>query len=395
MRNLTLDALVRILILVVIAVRMMLSAGLLNNLVGYTSGQGSIIGRFHPATYLLVLPIVLFLLRGSFRLVPPLDVAILLSMAAASIAAYNGGLNMACVIVDVGITSMIVARMLIVYGPSLQRRAIILMTSISLFNLILVIIEKLRNQAIFPRDRQELFFRPQGLFDHPLFVGYICCFLMWAVLRSPLRPARALLIGIGLWLEVVLVSVRLPLLLASLVLGLQIIATGRDRLARIGTALVAAAVLPLLASGAAAAGWLDRFFTIGLFDEQSAASRINVFDILSRMSNAQIAFGMDQGSIDAAMRILKMDAIESSFIAYTITAGMIVAILVYAANIIAFFPVIRRDLLFTTIFLSMTLGSIALSTKTATMVVVFAAAASSYGRPRRPTEPPFFQDTPF
>lgn len=369
-RGLTVSWFITMLLAVAVAVRILIGQNLLNQYVGYTSGTGFVGGRFHPATYLLVPVLALHIAnlsllpirvqrRGRRHLI-----ALLVAGAAVIIALTNGGQNAAAVVVDVIIAPLAMAYLLSQLNEE-QRGLIyrVILWAVVL-NLIPVFYEKLTGNAIFPRGKTEMFFRPQGYLDHPLTAGVAVFCTMWGLLRLGRRPAIDLALSSALFIQVLLLGVRLPLVVAAVPFILQILKLGRNS----GTGKVASGfflivIPPTLFAIAVLFGWLDRFMALGLYDDKSAGSRLIAFDILASLNDGELWRGVSNEKVLSLLKQFNLQAIENSFVAYTLMAGLSTSILVHFAIIVAVLSAARRDIVFVVITVAIFLGTIMFSTK--------------------------------
>lgn len=360
----------------VVVLRILIGQSLLNQYVGYTSGTGSVAGRFHPATYLLALIFVFYFTnarrfpvavrRYGWRYL----VAALLGAIAVLVALMNGGLNAAATVADVVVASAMAAYLTTLLDErdrTLLFRVILLSVAL---NLIAVVLERGMGRTIFPSNFRELYFRPRGFFDHPLVAGTTVCCTMWGVLRLGKRPAIDLAWSAALFMQVLLLGVRLPLVVATMLFMIQILKLGR----RSNTGKVAAATLitivpPAMFAIALWLGFLDRFIALGLVDDESAGSRFIAFDILSSLSKDELWHGVSNDDMFILLAKFNIIAIENSAVAYTIMAGIGVSILVHVAIVVAIFPALRRDIVFIGLTLAIFAGTIVFSAKTSAFMI--------------------------
>lgn len=376
-----LDRLIAFFVALIVALRILIEGNLLNRFMGYTSGTGFILGRFHPGTYLLAVPTILYLLRGRIRFFPPLDIAILMLAVGAGVALRNGGFNAASVLVDTLLAAVMIARLIM--GGSEQSRARLFRLVVLLFliNLPIIIVEKATGVAMLPRDRVEQFFRPPGFLDHPLTAGWACCFVMWGVLVSNMRRRRAVVVNLLLLLEVALCAVRLPLVIGGLLFSLTLLSLGQRSLAgRLGAASATIALLPALIVGAASLGLLDRFINLGFYDNLSAASRINAWSLLSQLNEQALWRGMDSQSVNALLVTSDIEIIENSFVMFVLFCGLVPAILAHLALFIATAPVWARSISYSLVLIGMLAASISLSTKSVVPILALVVAALYHAR---------------
>lgn len=375
-RDLSLSSFITALLAIAVSLRILIGQTLLNQYVGYTSGTGFVGGRFHPATYLVGLIIIVYV--GSLALLPIRlrrrggrhIVGLLLAGVAVVIALANGGQNAAASVVDVIIAPLAMAFLL--SQLSEEQRTFIFRVVLWLvaFNLVPVVFEKATGIALFPREKTEMFFRPQGYLDHPLVAGVAVFCTMWGVLRLGQRPVIDTLWSGALFLQMLLLGVRLPLVAATILLLLQILKLGR----RSSTGKVAAgffliAIPPVLFTIAVWLGWLDRFMALGLYDDKSAASRLVAFDILYSLNRSELLHGVPTERVLALMDQFNIAAIENSFVSYTLLGGLWVAILAHLTILIAVFPAIRRDLTFIGLTMVIFIGTIMFAAKATAFMI--------------------------
>lgn len=373
-----LPALITWALVVPVVLRIVIGQNLLNRYVGYTNGTGFIGGRFHPATYIIFVVLALYLtilalngLRIRQRIMRHL-VALVLSLIAIILALSNGGQNAAVVIVDLIMTPLLMAFMLTQLDE--DRRALFYRIIIGLvaFNLVLVAFEKATGIPIFPRDRSltEMYFRPQGYLEHPLMAGVAIFSSMWAVLRLGRRPSFDLILSGILFLQLLLLGVRMPLVVGSIIFILQILKLGRrTEVGKVAAVFFLFVIPPALFGIAVTLGWLDRFLALGLYDDSSAGSRLVAFDLLGAINDRALWTGLPNEQIAALMDLYGITAIENSFVSYTLLAGLGVAILVHLAIVISVIPALIRDLIFIGITAAIFGGTIVFSVKTSAFMI--------------------------
>ncbi|PHP17561.1 hypothetical protein CG471_22195 [Sphingobium sp. IP1] len=358
--------------------RIVISQNLLNQYVGYTTGTGFIGGRFHPATYMLILVLTLYLCslamaglrirdRGRRHLI-----ALVPAVFAVVLALNNGGQNAAAVVVDLIIAPVLMAFLLTQLDEDRRSFFYRVIVGLVAFNLVLVAFEKATSIPIFPRDRSltEMYFRPQGYLEHPLMAGVAVFCSMWAVLRLGRRPSTDLALSGILLLQLMLLGVRMPLVVGTVIFILQILKLGRKtEVGKVAAGFFLIVIPPALFAIAVTLGWLDRFFALGLYDESSAGSRLVAFDLLGALNGRALWTGLPNDQVTALMERYGVIAIENSFVSYTLLAGLGVAILVHLAIVISIMPALLKDVLFVGITAAIFGGTIVFSVKTSAFMI--------------------------
>lgn len=370
-----------------IVIRILVGQNLLNQYVGYTIGTGFVGGRFHPATYLIALTLFAYLAgfiqfgfriggRGARQLT-----AITFAMLAVVVALINGGLNAAATITDVVIAPLIMAFLLAQLSERQRTTLFGAIIVLVVFNLVPVAIEKYTGDALLPRDKTETFFRPQGYLDHPLVAGVSAFCAMWGILRLGRRPYTDLVLSALLLLQILLLSVRLPLLVGMFLFLLQICKLGRrSSSGKVTAGFLLVIVPPALLFVAVAMGWLDRFLELGLYDEKSAASRLVAFDLLGSLSSREIWRGVSNDEVIVLMNRYDLTAIENSFVSYILIGGWIVALLVHISIFISVYQALRRDIVFAILAIAILFGTIIMSIKTAALMIFLLLSAIAVER---------------
>lgn len=395
MKKLTSEQFITFFVALIITLRILIGQSLLNQYVGYTSGTGSVAGRFHPTTYLLAL-VFIFYFTNARRFPVAVRrygrrhlVAALLGAIAVLIALMNGGLNAAATITDVVIASAMTAYLTTLLDEKNRTLLFRVILWAVALNLIAVVLERGMGRTIFPSNYRELYFRPRGFFDHPLVAGTTVCCTMWGVLRLGKRPTIDLVWSSALFVQVLLLGVRLPLVVATLLFMFQILKLGRrSNIGKVAATGLIVIVPPAMFAMALWFGFLDRFIALGLVDDESAGSRFIAFDILSSLSRDELWRGVSNDDMFILLAQFKIIAIENSAVAYTIMAGIGVSILVHVAIVFAIFPALRRDLVFVGLTLAIFAGTIVFSAKTSAfmiylLITTLVVEQSSRGRRRR------------
>lgn len=234
-------------------------------------------------------------------------------------------------------------------------------------NAVVVLVEFLSQTHIFPTESYQPFFRPNGIFGHPIASGlHFCCamvlVLYGAVDRSFSRPLMLLfLIGTAFC------GVRGPLAVAAVIYLISTFKpisqrrSGMDYLIDFGVALLT----PLAVAIAYFVGALDRVIAFGVWDDSSSQSRVLIFSVFKYLSSDVFWWGFD--NYDAIGRVVNFAAntnyVENSFVFMTMVAGFPFALIF--AFIILFFhcPATLRSFSFFLLFALAIFGTICFSSK--------------------------------
>ena len=312
------------------------SALLLNQFMPYSQPGGSFFAKFHPASYVAVLLLLLVLAdRDRAR---PYDRYLLivfgLFLVIVGWLALRDKGGLAATIIDIHLVPTILILAMSRLTDRQMRSIVSLFIALAAANAIIIIIEYANQATLLPVTQSGRFFRPSALLGHPIMAGTVLYSAMFLVSlgftsATSRRPLLLLLL-----LGVAFCGVRGPLAVATIILVVYLV---RSLAANRSTLAFAfdLALLLLLAVGtlfAAATGAFDRVLEIGIWDE-SASSRLEIFEALRFLSPYQLWNGVDGYDVGAllAAQTTGSQLIENAFIIVVLQAGLPLAIIATAA----------------------------------------------------------------
>jgi hypothetical protein len=364
-----------------ILLRLLISPGLLNLFENYSLKAGSVLEKFHPGTYLLIFSIVFAAVARPQQLKIDRTMAWAggVLLVGTAIALVNARLNIAATTVDTLVVSMILGNFVIFAEPRRRERLCRLLGGILCLHGGLIFGEFIAKQTLVPNIRvDEIFFRPQGLLDHPLTAGYASLAAIAWLVQSSLTPAARMFGAVTLLIQIALCGVRLPLILGVAIVlqhvffSRQIVTHGL-MIARVAIILV----FPFVLYGLYSVGALDRMVNMGIGTDESSISRLESLRILDFMQGSVFWTGLSNDDIDAYLEIMKLPILENSFAAYAISAGLVATACFCVYIVLLAFRVVPRTFPFMIVFVGALAGSISFSTKTqfVPLFVVFCLGA--------------------
>lgn len=278
-----------------------LSQNTLNLFINYSITGGRFFSKFHPATYVAVL-LLLLMLMESTTVPVRVDRHLLkffgiFSILACYVAARGRG-AFAAAITDIYITPVILLLALSRLSTESVRKIAALFVWIAAINAGLVIVDFLRGAytlPVFPFLMHEQYFRPAGLTGHPTQAAaigaYALLFVLSGAVESNLRRPLMLL----LFLSVVLCKERAPLAMSGLVVFANLFRPLAPRQSKMDYVIDFGMVLiiPVVVVIAYFYGALDRILGIGIW-ETSSQSRILIYNALSYLSENEFMNGVSK-----------------------------------------------------------------------------------------------------
>lgn len=354
-------------VLAIVALIFLLGAPILNLIMPYSLAGGNFLMKFHPASWIALL---LFAHLLQFPAANSLEAhyrkaVFLFSLVCALLALQGKGALMSSLL-DVQITTAIVLATLSRLPFERARTALALFVGIAAFNVLLVAFEFVFRTPVLPRESVELFFRPAGLFGHPITAGILFCCAMLLLTRGTVgtfarRPLMLAFLG-----GTALCGVRGPLAIATMIFIVNVIRPPLPRRSAIDYLLDFGVLfaVPIIVTIAYSIGAFDRILSLGVWEE-SSQSRFFIFDALDWLRSDEFWWGME--SYDRMEELTKSATggryIENSFVLITFAAGLPMAILASLSLFFLHAPALRRSLLFALMFALALLATIAFSTK--------------------------------
>ena len=340
---------------IIIVLTFTLSSPLLNLLMAYSQPGGNFFTKFHPASWLAAPLLFLVCLDQPGKSGPLprhlIAAAGVMALIVAWLAMRHKG-ALAATFIDIHLTPAVL--LLALSRLPLERVRVLLRLFIALaaVNVFIVFAEFATHRNFIPQDAQDVrepFFRPFGLFAHPIQAGtlFYCAMLLAAsgVVSGGLARPLMLLLLFG----VALCGVRGPLAMAGLIFVCHVIRPVNPR-RHIADYIFDFGLILLLPIGVLVAfslGVFDRIMTLGIWEE-SAQSRFYIFDALDLLNTHQFWHGVD--SYDVGDWLAKLTTggqfIENAFVATIFQAGLPTALMLGLFLLVLHTPAMLRSVLF-------------------------------------------------
>lgn len=375
--------------------RFCFTSELMNRVVNYTSENGgALYEKLHFGTWaaFALLPVVLFsrpvYLRGDeiqkFRDLVRFCVMLVVLIAFLILTGRSGSSG---TFIDTYLAAGVAGLVVLAQGATARRLIGDVVLVVFILSAVIGVFEAATHVRILPYDAHELSFRPTGLTDHPLTLGLICAASIGfvALTRWPpwvkIAAIFVLFVGTaaaGARFALLLAAAEVLLLLVTVPWGLSRAAERKAKfIALIATLVVGAALIAVLAAG----GFLSRFFTEGVVD-QNFYARTDIYRIFEFVTWQEILFGAD---LNAIMKIvnekLNLPFIESTPVYLTFQLGAILALIFGGVVFWIFWRLLRHQArpawIGTGVFLAAALSNNTLSTKTP-VVAIFVVLLCCY-----------------
>lgn len=351
-RSTTLEAHIYSLSAAMIFLSFTLSSPVLNLVMPYTMPGGSFFAKFHPASWLSGPLLLLVWLHRNVKTAPlPRHLAWATAIMASLVTwlAVREKGQLAATFIDIHLAPLVLLLALSCLPMARLRELVRTFVAVAAINVLLVVTEFALQARLFVHDEYQEFFRPTGLFGHPIIAGTLfnCALLLVSrgiVARSSTRPLILFfLVGVALC------GVRGPLAMAAFIFLAHVInpvfprRSIFDYLADFGLI----ALLPVGILAALAAGAFDRILALGIWD-QSAQSRFYIFNALGRLSEDQFWKGIDNYDfmIFLAEQTANVQHIENALVSTTLYAGFPAAVVLGICLLILHGPTMRLSLTF-------------------------------------------------
>jgi hypothetical protein len=366
-----------------------LSAPLLDLLVPYNVTGGNFFAKFHPASWLA--PLLLLLVwqdyAAGWRMpIGHLVCSVGLLTPVIGLLAMRGKGALASTFIDIYLVPDILLLALSRLSTARVRVLLRLFVGIVAFNVLIVVIEFASRRALLPHEEVERFFRPAGLFAHPIMAGTLFYCAMFLTSRGVvptwlMRPLMLLFL-----LGAALCRVRGPLAIAGLIVLTQIVrpAVPRERMSEYVLDFGVVLLLPFAVLAVFWSGAFDRIMQLGIW-EQSAQSRFSIFDTIHLLNHHQFWNGVDGYNVGEylATQITGGQTIENAFVSIVFQAGFPIAVLMTVSLLILHASAMRSSLTFVAMLALVAATTLGFGTKN---MIPAAIALSGYWIQRRSTE---------
>ena len=238
----------------------------------------------------------------------------------------------------------------------------------SFINSVIVIYEFISKKILFYNWIYEDIFRPYGIMGNPIASSLITTFSI--LFLNSLNKTNSIS-GYSIYFYIVLLlsGVRGSIISGSVIFLFPLFK--RVNLWMFINSIIiimfgSTAILILYNLGA-----FDRFIELGLRD-QSALSRINIFDALGWLNTDELAFGLKSyEEIDfVAISLAEVKSVESSFVSLVLSVGMPIAVIVFLLNFYVYFPFIYASFPFLFLYLYVLFFTLLFSSKS-NIIVIF------------------------
>lgn len=331
-----------LLTVLVVVLRLYLSANVANLWVNYTTEAGAFYEKFHFGTYAMLA--LAFIALGSRPLVfGPGDAKRfralfrfgLLMIVLFGLLLVVGSGRTPAPFIDTYFCAALAGLVLLAQNPSARRFVAECVVALNVASAVLATFEAVIKVHVLPYPTIEEVFRPVGLMEHPLTLGLVSAgSIGFVVLTSWRGWVKAVAMGL-MFIGTAASGARFALLVASLELIALLLFVPwtrmPPRLARKAKFAALALLLTLglvLFAGLAAGGLLSRFSN-GIVDA-NAFARIDIYRVFGMVSPAEILFGTDlNGLMVLVNKRLHLPFIESSIVYLTFQMGLLL-LLVFA-----------------------------------------------------------------
>ena len=357
-----------------------LGSPLLNQLMPYSQPGGNFFAKFHPASWLG--PLLLLLVWQDYAKwrtpVGHLAWAIGLLILLIGWLALRGKGAMLAILTDIQLVPAILLLALSRLSRKRVRSLLRLFIALAAINVFIVAIEFASQQALLPREGSERFFRPAGLLVHPIQAGTLFYCAMFLTARGVIstwlmRPLLVLFL-----LGAALCGVRGPLTMATLIFLMHIIrpAVPRRSLSDYVLDFGLLLLIPIGISALLLSGAFDRILELGIW-EQSAQSRFTIFDAIDLLNNHQFWNGVDGYDVSEflARQVTGGRLIENAFVSVVLLAGFPVALMMAISLLIVHAPAMRHSFIFTLMLVMVSATTLGFGVKN---MIPAAIALSSY-----------------
>jgi hypothetical protein len=386
-------ALYRVLALAVLSY-VFTSGAILNLLYPYTSPGGSLFAKIHPGTYLLGFSVVWLASRTGIAGILPRDTGHFWAGQFALTVSLIGLINFlkfgpsgAAYILDTLLAPALAVIIMTHLSPEQRVRLAKLVFVVLFINALAAIAEFLVQTNIFPREREGgIYFRASGFLGHPLNNGLITAPMLPLLLLTDWRPSRKLIVAgvyviaiLGFGARSALGVGLITLAIAMFLAGCSLISQKRMPL-WILTAVpwglvIALASLTILLLGT---NFGTRFVERGVMDE-NAAVRVNSFNLLSYLTDAQLWNGIDITYYQLLLeKYPDLTIIENFWINLLVNFGIPIFFAFVASLFWFLYGLQRRQPILTTLsalsFLLIASTNNSLSTKSSALIIFVVAA---------------------
>lgn len=368
---------------VAIVLAFVLSAPTLNLFMHFTLAGGNALEKFHPYVYLLFGAYFVSVLsqNASPGRTPQLTAMSLFCAALFLLLFLNGRSGYATVVANNYWAPLILFGFVLTFSEEALEKISRLFLWLAAAQAMMVILEFFLGSTFLPVTQEFAYFRPAGVSGHPLNAGVIAVLGLLAT-RDFVKDyfvSRAMLLL--LTTELLVLGVRGSLLFAALILVVELLkpklSNRASRFRVLDLVFVGVIFVTLLI--AMSIGALDRFAALGFWDG-SAQSRFRVFDVLALLSDAEFRNGVPYDRVGLYLDHMRLNYIESPFIAHVIAGGIGFAIAAHAFLLMLIVYIGKHSKLLALAMLFYLVSSLTFSSKTPLMIFFVLLAAVNRAR---------------
>ena len=303
----------------------------------YTLPGGGILQKFHPATY-LVAGVFIWMSSHKFPTYRENErnynfafIIILLVFYAISI----GNFGYTSIMIDIFLAPAVFSIILQRLNQQNQAYLLKVFIFITCINTIVVAIELAGQRSFLDYEQEFSYFRPAGIFGHPIATGAICCIAMISCRHVVTNTITKRTILAILLFQVSMCGVRGALAVATIVFLSDIIAPQKRTMRVVAYDMLVLLAVLFTVLIFESLGVFDRILARGVWDD-SAASRFDIFNIFSIMSDNEFWLGTSPERILMYAQSLNQSRIENSFVVGVYQCGFISSIVLFAAIFLYF-----------------------------------------------------------
>jgi hypothetical protein len=390
--------LVFMLFCMLIVMRFVLNANLLNTMMNYSDEGGSIIEKIHPSTYglIIVLLATVFLFRielteWELRVLRSFIVFVAAIGILSAFIWSLGHSGSVGYLIDTYVVACIAAVLMLPFPQAWRESIGTIVIGFIAISACVAIAEFALHARLLPYSNPELSFRPTGLTEHPLVLGLFNAVAIWFV---PLTRWK-LFAKIGVTFILLLGAFAAGARVASIVAAVSAFAVVmlHQRVSVPRVKLLQRKLLFIIAAAVAIPIMLVLLVQLGLVDrfqrgfDDSAMARVNIYGLFDLVSWSEILLGTNISRIRAmALEYFDLETIESSLIMFIFQFGLLgmIFFLLFVAR--TFFTLVsgagRHVVLGTCAFFIIAGSNNALSSKGATVLVIVMLIVAFHHRSR-------------
>lgn len=336
-----------------------LSPSFLNMFLNYTLPGGGVFQKIHPSTYLTLFASIITLSKK----IPPYNVNsdicnfIFSIFILALYGVYSGNFGYTSIIIDIFLFPAIFILLVSQLEKSHQVLLLKIFVAVTSVNTALVAFEFANKASLLVYEQELAYFRPAGIFGHPIAAGAACCIALLACRITVANTLARRTVMLILLCQVAMCGVRAALAVAALIFLSEILTNKARTPAVVIYDIFLVGALILAAFFFESVGAFDRILERGVWDD-SAASRFDIFAVFNIMSNDEFWAGTSPDRILMYAQSLKQSRVESSFVVSVYQMGIVFSVILFFAIISYFIRPSLKSLNFLCIFGFIAMGTL-------------------------------------